>query len=501
MRRREFMGGAAALLAGVVASALPAWAVADQGADQPSSQGQQDGPGHPADAEAGQGDAAWPLHFERTGLEYPDDAVPVQPEVPEACQTLDELVRGFDTVIFLSDADNDEMTFFSLGEDLLAEAKADSEALVAKVLQASLLGHNFHGAYNDAHLDEGLLGFRGAIDPAYATVATDEEESLPVMGYEFYRNCLQPRSRDLQLVDLPLFSDDQAQGRPWLQVSNSEQLVFAAQYGYRPWCVPGSGAEEILARCVEALSWITGESMSQTQLWRAIYQYVLLSTHYDYTTLLDIYQREPSNRAFFLEGAVLDGHAVCDGMCKELVLMARLMGLEAWHVGARGETDGHAYVYVRADGEWYLSCPTYGSQRYTRKDGRRQDYHTCNYCLTDFDTNMEGWTYDADVLEDVERELREQSPYDYWSQTTVEVGGARRSLHPESVEEALALLVDAQGLQQQLGMPVEVELCGSVRVLRDAYTQLKEACDDVVYLSGGTFEGQRLQVYILGAQA
>ena len=148
---------------------------------------------------------------------------------------------------------------------------------------------------------------------------------------------------------------------------------------------------------------------------------------------------------------------------------------------------------------WYLSCPTYGSALYSRKDGLRQDYHTNNYMLTDFDTNMDGWLFDSDAHEEIEQALRQTSAFDYWSETTVEIGGTRYSFHPETVEDALAVLRDACEVQRELQIPVEVELCGKVDVLREAYMQCKEEAA-LVYLSGGTFCGQRLQVYLIGAQ-
>ena len=56
-------------------------------------------------------------------------------------------------------------------------------------------------------------------------------------------------------------------------------------------------------------------------------------------------------------------------------------------------------------------------------------------------------------------------------------------------------------MQRLLGMPVELELCGSVDVLKTAYEQFKTEEEDLLYLSGGSFEGQRLQVYVIGAAA
>lgn len=442
--------------------------------------------------------AAYPLEPLEGELDYPEAPAFAEPEIPEPIGDLDTLALAVDTAIYRSLETGAEMVYYHLTDELRKQALRDPSAFVGKALQIALLGHTFYQTYDDSRLAEGYLGLRCGFPESFATVSTEPEEGSQVLSYEFYKNTLQTAAlRQLSFSQLPICQNTDR----YLSVENSEQLVYAVEYGYLPYCTEGSSAEKILRRAIGILSQITREDMSETEIYTAIYQYVILSNQYDYNTLLDSRVQDPGNRVFFLEGAVLDGRAVCDGMSKELVLLARLMGLEAYHIGARNGDGGHAYVYVKLDGSWYLSCPTYGSQLYSRKDGLRQDYHTNNYMLTDFDTNMQGWDYDSDAFEQIEAELRTTKPYDYWRETTVEIGGQNYSFHPETVEEALAVLEDALALHQQLGIPVEVELCGKVDVLREAYARLKEQSGDVVYLSGGTFEQQRLQVYLIGAKA
>ena len=285
-----------------------------------------------------------------------------------------------------------------------------------------------------------------------------------------------------------------------MYVKNSEQLFFALVNGYLPYCEEGSSAREILAKCVGILSEITHEGMSQAEIYTAIYQYVVQTVQYGYGTQEYSGYQNRTNRAFFLEGAVLDEQAVCDGLTKEIVVLSRLMGLEAWHIGARNRDEGHAYLYVNIDGTWYLSCPTRGNCRFPKKDGTWQSYHTNNYLLTDFDTNMEGWDYDSDSHEDIELLLRETQSYDHWRKNVVQIGKKQFCLHPETAEDAMTVLKDAVKLNQKLGTTVQVELCGKVDVLKKAYDLLKQEGVDVIYLSGGTFEGQRLQIYLIGTE-
>ena len=414
--------------------------------------------------------------------------------LPEVCPDLDTLAEAIDTALFLSVEKGEEMVYFSLGEELAREAEADPAAFVGRALQISLLGHNFYHTYDDSRLSEGLLGLSACIPENYGTETTEKEEAVPVYSYEFLKDLPEEGGPALSLSQLPLARS----ARAYLPVKNSEQLIYAVQYGYLPLCEPGGGAEEILSRCLSILSRITREGMSEKELYKAIYQYVIQSVQYDDTTLVYTEARERTNRVFFLEGAVLDRRAVCDGTAKEIVLLSRLMGLEAWHIGARSGEGGHAYVYVKAEGEWYCSCPTYGGMRAARKDKTRVDYHTNSYLLTDFDTNSESWPYASEAHPEIGEAMKETKSWDYWRETAVDIGGKAFCFHPETLEEAETILLDALRLQRELKVPLEVELCGKVDVLREAYGRLKEETEDVMYLSGGVFEGQRLQVYLLG---
>lgn len=437
---------------------------------------------------------AYPLAFSDPALEFPAGAALSGVHADEPATDIDELVFAVDTLIYASPDTADEMVYLPMSDELSQSAAADPIGFVGRVLQSAPLGHKFAVAYDDSAFEAGLFGIRAGFRSAYATESYPQENTAPALSYEFYKNALGERKRELEFQELPLCQ----RGGAWLPVENSEQLFYALQYGYIPYCEPGTDAYTLLSRCVDILSQITREGMTEVECYKAIYQYVTMSNRYDYTTLLDVRQRDLTNRVFFLEGSVLDGVAVCDGLSKELVVLSRLMGIEAYHIGARAGDEAHAYAYVRIDGTYYLSCPTSGMERYPAGGGW-QEYHTNNYMLTDFDTNMPGWEYDAEVFPEIETALRESTaPFDYWAQTCVEIDGERYDFHPETAADAMPILLDAAALQEELGIAVEVELCGRVDVLRQAYEELKELGVDVVYLSSGTFDGQRLQTYLIG---
>lgn len=428
-------------------------------------------------------------------LPQPDRLVEVT--LPESCETLDQLADAIDTAIFLSPTDaQGETVWFSLGEVLREEALADPDAFVGRVLQITALGHDLAQTYNTSRLEEGLLGVQGGFQPAYALRTPQEEPYDRAISYTLCRNAME-RAAGLTWEELPLCRDN----RGWVRVVNSEQLFYALSHGYLPWCTPDDPAFPLLERCVAILSSIIPQGAGEREIYTAIYQYVTSRVAYSYTTLAEGGRDRRENRAMFLEGALTDELAVCDGLSKEIVVLSRLMGLDARHIGARDSQGGHAYVYVQVEGNWYLSCPTRGSGRSPTSAGGWRNYPLNSYLLTDFDTNMPGWEYDSDAWEDIEAEIRTVKPFDFWGDTTVEIDRQTYSLHPETQEEAMAVLEDGLHLSRERGEPVAVELMGSVDVLRGAYQTLKDRGEDVAYLSAGTFAGKRLQVYVLGGGA
>ena len=259
-------------------------------------------------------------------LDYPAEMPFAALSIPDPITTLDELAEAVDTSLYLSVERGEEMVYYHLSDALRDEALADPASFVGRALQIALLGHTFYNTYDDSRLDEGYLGLRAAIEPDYARRSTEGEEASPVISYALYKTAWQPEARELCFSSLPICQT----AKDWLPVQNSEQLIFAVQYGYLPYALPDSTAEMLLCRALELLSHISSEEMTETACYEAIYQLVLQSNQYDYATLLERSEQNRENRVFFLEGAMLDGRAVCDGLSKELVLLARLMG---WRPG------------------------------------------------------------------------------------------------------------------------------------------------------------------------
>ena len=179
-----------------------------------------------------------------------------------------------------------------------------------------------------------------------------------------------------------------------LTVSDSEQLFFALENGYRPVCEAGSVAETLYEEMKNILREILDPGMTEKEICVAIAQYLVDTIEYDnkvlemfeevYDELALAYEqkeaavtkeeKEEADKAiakananrktlagyksFYLEGAIFDGVAVCDGISKAFTSLTRIMGIESYQVSGRLSGVNHAWnkVFVDLDGngtkEW-----------------------------------------------------------------------------------------------------------------------------------------------------
>ncbi|MBR1624992.1 MAG: InlB B-repeat-containing protein, partial [Clostridia bacterium] len=179
-----------------------------------------------------------------------------------------------------------------------------------------------------------------------------------------------------------------------VNVISGEQLFFALENGYRPVCEAGSVAETLYEEMKNILREILDPGMTEKEICVAVAQYLVDTIEYDnkvlemfeevYDELALAYEQKEaavteeekneadeaiakananrSNlagyRSFYLEGAILDGVAVCDGISKAFTSLTRIMGIESYQVSGRLSGVNHAWnkVFVDLDGngtkEW-----------------------------------------------------------------------------------------------------------------------------------------------------
>lgn len=145
---------------------------------------------------------------------------------------------------------------------------------------------------------------------------------------------------------------------PGYVVYNSEQLVYAVENGYKPYfATAGSTAEQCYLEARRILNDIVTAKDDDVAKLLAIHDYIADSVIYD-TELLDLSTAHDAGalsgyRGFGLEGVFLDKRAVCDGIAKAFMLMARIEGIEVIRVSGTHNGTGHAWNKVCIDGVWY----------------------------------------------------------------------------------------------------------------------------------------------------
>ena len=439
----------------------------------------------------------FPLKTSIKKIEYPKDLKLEEIKMIENINNIDDFVKAVDIHIFnsLNDEDKMEYYYFKLSDELLIDVKKDVKGFIADAFQAALIGHNFYFGYDDSKIDEGLLGVRCYFVSNYADYNPAVDNTTKVLNYEFYKNSLSDKINTLKIIDLPLFKENNG----FVEVFNSDQLVFACENNYFPYASITSDAYKFLSKALEILSRIIRVDMGEYEIYKSIYQYVIQTNIYDNKTLLDDRLQNRTNRVFFLEGSMIDETSVCDGLAKEVVFLSRLMGIEAYHIGARNEDGGHAYLYVKIGNTYYLSCATYCLESFPIRD-KFQAYTTMNYFLTDYDTNERKWKFDSKSLTDIGSKIKETETFDYWEETKVSISGKEYNFKPQTKEDAIYLLIDAYKVYLKTGKVVEIELCGSYDILKSAYDEFLEFYPNLVFLSSGTFNSNRLQTYLFGVE-
>lgn len=142
-----------------------------------------------------------------------------------------------------------------------------------------------------------------------------------------------------------------------LEVSTTNQLVYALEKGLKPICVSGSSAESIYNKAKDVLREICDDSMSNLEKARAIYEWLIFNNSYDHKAADDIVGSDWNEYdSWFAEGVFNNGKAVCDGICKAFLIMAKIEGIPTVRVTG----NHHAWNKVYLNGNWFGLDATHG---------------------------------------------------------------------------------------------------------------------------------------------
>ena len=144
-----------------------------------------------------------------------------------------------------------------------------------------------------------------------------------------------------------------------ISVYTSNQLVYALEKGLNPVCVAGSPAENIYKKACKVLNEILNAGMSDVDKLRAMYDWVILNVSYDNKAVSDatVNSNWYKYESWAAEGVFNSGVAVCDGICKAMVILSNLENIPCVRVTG----DGHAWNKVYVNGAWFGLDATHGN--------------------------------------------------------------------------------------------------------------------------------------------
>lgn len=90
--------------------------------------------------------------------------------------------------------------------------------------------------------------------------------------------------------------------------------------------------------------------MSDFEKVKAINDYVVLNTSYDYENYL---RNTVPDSSYRIDGVLLNGVAVCDGYAKTIVYLLNKLDIPVLYVSGLGNGGAHAWNKVQVDGKWY----------------------------------------------------------------------------------------------------------------------------------------------------
>ena len=156
-----------------------------------------------------------------------------------------------------------------------------------------------------------------------------------------------------------------------ISVTTTDQAYRVAEKGYVPQPVVGSSAERVYAYAENVLDSIVCKQMTDEQIARAVYEYIMNKNTYDGSVVnLDIEQSVKS-ASFYMESVLIESnekggktYGVCDAMSKTFAFLCNMANVKAVRVtGYAGSGDskgGHAWNKVLLDGQWYVVDCTWG---------------------------------------------------------------------------------------------------------------------------------------------
>lgn len=158
----------------------------------------------------------------------------------------------------------------------------------------------------------------------------------------------------------------------------------------------------------------------------AVHDWLIANCDYDfalYKSYTDGHTDFASDPAFFIDGVLLNGKAVCDGLARTFNFLCAMEGIQSMRVTGSFASAPHAWNKVRVAGEWYNVDVTADSVHYSVGDKTyKQIAH--GYMLISDDT-ISRFAPDGHVFNSTP--FVASSDYDYYIHDPIKIGGTSYS--------------------------------------------------------------------------
>ncbi|MDE6201705.1 MAG: hypothetical protein K2M47_07540 [Clostridiales bacterium] len=224
----------------------------------------------------------------------------------------------------------------------------------------------------------------------------------------------------------------------------------------------------------------------------AVHDWLISTTDYDFK----LYQSYQSGNtvtvddpAFYIDGVLLDGKAVCDGLARAFNFLCAMEGIPSMRVTGSFSSALHAWNKVKVDGQWYNVDVTSDAVYYT-VGGKSYKQIAHGFMLVSDDTLS---SFKPSGHDFVQTQFTADADYDYFSGDTVKIGGKKYSRVVKSQAELNALFSAISDNKGSIGK-IELKLdfngksqVNSADMYRDEIRKAYAKVDDVDFnMSSGT---------------
>ncbi|MDF2558398.1 MAG: copper amine oxidase-like protein [Bacillales bacterium] len=166
--------------------------------------------------------------------------------------------------------------------------------------------------------------------------------------------------KDTLTIEKPILVDD-GSAKIKKEVETGYEAVWKAYQKGEPRTL-NSRDQQVYSKALTIIGQVIKPNMTDYQKEKALHDYIVLNTKYDYENLLNNSIPDHSYRAY---GVLINGVAVCQGYAEAIYLLLNMVGIECQMVyGTADNGSGkgpinHAWNAVKIDGNYYMLDSTW----------------------------------------------------------------------------------------------------------------------------------------------